>query len=79
MSSSAFPIFIFPIDFRVNKILGFVYMLYAVLVHWEAFPVRYHLNHHYLVTKNYGSHWPIFDMMFGTYQWEAHTPRAKKE
>ena len=74
MSSSAFPTFIFPIDFRVAKIIGFSYMIIAVLVHWDFFPYRYHLNHHYLVTKNYGSHWPIFDILFGTYQWAPFAP-----
>ena len=49
--------------------MGFCYMIFAVLVHWDHFTFsRYHLNHHYLVTKNYGSHWPIFDMFFNTYQ-----------
>lgn len=74
MSSANLPLFLFPIDFRVGKILGFMYMIYAILVHWDFFPVRYHLNHHYLVTKNYGSHWPIFDMLFGTYQAEPFAP-----
>ena len=55
----------------VSKIMGFGYMIFAVLVHWDHFTFsRYHLNHHYLVTKNYGSHWPLFDMFFNTYQWE---------
>ena len=52
----------------VRSVVGLLYMLLAVLVHWDFFPIRYHLNHHYHVTKNYGSHIPIFDWLFDTYQ-----------
>ena len=78
MSSSLFPILVFPCNFYVNKIMGFGYMIFAVLVHWDHFEFsRYHLNHHYLVTKNYGSHWPIFDILFGTYQKEVYIPKDR--
>ena len=46
-------------------------MVLAVFVHWDGFFLRMHNNHHYLVTKNYGSHWPLFDMMFGTYHYDT--------
>eukprot|EP00937_MAST-01D_sp_MAST-1D-sp2_P004126 g4126.t1 len=77
MSSSLVPLLLFPINFYVAKLLSFGYMLLAVFVHWDAFPMRYHLNHHYLVAANFGSHIPIFDMFFGTYHWAngASTPR----
>eukprot|EP01059_Diplonema_ambulator_P012156 TRINITY_DN22363_c0_g1_i1.p1 TRINITY_DN22363_c0_g1~~TRINITY_DN22363_c0_g1_i1.p1 ORF type:complete len:291 (+),score=46.20 TRINITY_DN22363_c0_g1_i1:58-930(+) len=70
MSSSLLPMLLFPSNFFVAKFMAVVYMVLAVLAHWNAFPYRYHLNHHYKVTYNYGSHVPIFDMMFGTYYWE---------
>lgn len=68
MSTSMAPVLLFPINWYVRSTLGLLYMLLAVLVHWDFFPIRYHLDHHYYVVKNYGSHWPIFDMFFGTYQ-----------
>lgn len=68
MSSSMVPTLFFPINWYVRSVVGLAYMLLAVLVHWDAFPLRYHINHHYLVTKNYGSHVPVFDMLFGTYE-----------
>lgn len=68
MSSSMAPVLLFPINWYVRAVIGLLYMLFAVLVHWDFFPIRYHINHHYHVVKNYGSHWPIFDMIFGTYQ-----------
>ncbi|KAJ3408907.1 Cholesterol 25-hydroxylase-like protein [Chytridiales sp. JEL 0842] len=71
MSSSFLGFLIFPINFYVGKAIGLVYMVLAVCVHWDGFPYsRYHINHHYLIKVNYGSHIPIFDMFFGTYQWE---------
>lgn len=76
MSSSFVPVLLFPINWHVRAVLGLLYMLLAVLVHWDFFPVRYHLNHHYYVTKNYGSHIPIFDMLFGTYQGDYWVPSA---
>jgi sterol desaturase/sphingolipid hydroxylase (fatty acid hydroxylase superfamily) len=73
MSSSFIGYIIFPANFYVGKVISFAYMILAVLVHWDGFGLsRYHLNHHYLVTKNYGSHIPIFDIFFGTYQWEPY-------
>ena len=53
----------------------------AVAAHWEGNETtRYHINHHYLVTKNYGSHIPMFDILFGTYQWDeyVHPDSIKK-
>jgi len=71
MSSSFLGYLIFPSNFYVGKIISLLYMILAVLAHWEGFELsRYHINHHYLVTKNYGSHVPIFDILFGTYQWK---------
>lgn len=71
MSSSFLGILIFPINFYAGKIVSLMYMVIAVFAHWDGWYFsRYHINHHYLVTKNYGSHIPIFDMMLGTYQWE---------
>lgn len=70
MSSSFLPVLLFPINCHVRNFIGIMYTLLAVLVHWDFFPIRYHLNHHYYVTKNYGSHVPVFDMLFGTYQGE---------
>jgi len=67
MSSAFFPIVIFPSNYYLYRLLGMSYMILAVLVHWDFFPLRYHLNHHYMVVKNYGSHWSLFDRMFGTY------------
>ena len=67
MSSSFLPVFIFPIDFYVKNCISLCYMILAVLVHWDGFPYKYHLNHHYKVVKNYGSHVPIFDILFNTY------------
>eukprot|EP01060_Flectonema_neradi_P026001 TRINITY_DN34851_c0_g1_i1.p1 TRINITY_DN34851_c0_g1~~TRINITY_DN34851_c0_g1_i1.p1 ORF type:complete len:312 (+),score=20.27 TRINITY_DN34851_c0_g1_i1:56-937(+) len=75
MSSSLLPSLLFPCNFYLAKITSFMYMFLALLVHWDGFPYRYHLNHHYQVLYNYGSHWPIFDIMFGTYYWE---PKDKK-
>ena len=40
---------------------------------------KYHLQHHYLVVKNYGSHWPLFDVLFGTWQWDTFHPDDKKK
>jgi sterol desaturase/sphingolipid hydroxylase (fatty acid hydroxylase superfamily) len=78
MSSSLLPVLLFPINFYWAKLLGFAYMIFAMLVHWDAFEFsRYHVNHHYLVTKNYGSHVPIFDMLFGTYAWDGFTPKDR--
>eukprot|EP00932_Pfiesteria_piscicida_P006857 SRR837773.16827.p1 GENE.SRR837773.16827~~SRR837773.16827.p1 ORF type:complete len:282 (-),score=81.98 SRR837773.16827:26-775(-) len=79
MSSAFIPVLLFPINHFVAKILGLIYMLYAVLVHWDAFSwfSQYHLNHHYLVVKNYGSHIPIYDILFGTYQWEEYVPTGR--
>lgn len=68
MSSSFAPIFFFPINYRVSVAIGLVYMVLAVLVHWDNFPLKYHLNHHYAVVKNYGSHVLLFDWLFGTYK-----------
>jgi len=73
MSSSLAPILVFPINFYVAKVMGLAYMVLAVIVHWDGLPMRYHINHHYMVVKNYGSHVPIFDMMFGTYDWGSFT------
>lgn len=70
MSSSIASSFFFPINFYVKNVIGLGYMIFAVLVHWNKFPFRYHLNHHYKVVKNYGSHIPVFDMFFGTYHYE---------
>eukprot|EP01084_Bolivina_argentea_P108960 194751_1 len=67
MASSFIPVFIFPINFYLKTFISLVYMIIAVLVHWDGFPWKYHLNHHYKVVKNYGSHIPIFDVFFGTY------------
>ena len=69
MSSTLLPSLLFPCNFYVAKFTSFLYMFLALLVHWDGFPYRYHLNHHYQVVYNYGSHWPIFDIMFGTYYW----------
>ena len=79
MSSSFVPTLLFPSHWIAVKVVSFAYMLFAVLVHWDAFHTvsAYHLNHHYLVTKNYGSHIPIFDMIFGTYQWAEYTPKGR--
>ena len=68
MSSSFLPLVFFPLNYVTTVVIGFVYMILAVLVHWDGFPIRYHLNHHYAVVKNYGSHIPLFDMFFGTYK-----------
>ena len=73
MSSSFFGYLIFPINAFVGKSGSLVYMVLAVLSHWDGFHLsRYHINHHYLVTKNYGSHIPLFDIFFNTYQWEPY-------
>jgi sterol desaturase/sphingolipid hydroxylase (fatty acid hydroxylase superfamily) len=79
MSSSVYSFFIFPINFTVAKVVSLAYMVFAVLVHWDAFARfdAYHLNHHYSVTKNYGSHFPIFDIFFGTYEWDSAKPRLR--
>lgn len=81
MSSSFAPLLFFPSNFFVAKIVSLVYMLYSLLVHWDWFHrvSSYHLNHHYCVTKNYGSHIPIFDMLFGTYQWDDVQPPGRAE
>ena len=71
MSCSFFGYLIFPTNFFVGKASSLAYMVLAVLSHWDGFGLsRYHINHHYLVTKNYGSHIPLFDVLFDTYQWE---------
>ncbi len=73
MSSSFIGYLIFPANFYVGKAISLGYMVLAVLAHWDGFYLsRYHVNHHYLVTKNYGSHIPIFDIFFGTYQWDEY-------
>jgi sterol desaturase/sphingolipid hydroxylase (fatty acid hydroxylase superfamily) len=89
MSSSFLGYLIFPSNFFVGKLISLLYLVLAVLAHWEGYEAsRYHINHHYLVTKNYGSHIPIFDMLFGTYQYEKfvhsesiprETEKVKKE
>jgi len=82
MSSSYLGHLLFPANFYVAKIVSLTYMVLAILAHWDGYHVsRYHINHHYLVTKNYGSHVPIFDMLFGTYQWEPYkgVPNSKKK
>ncbi|ELR15188.1 fatty acid hydroxylase superfamily protein [Acanthamoeba castellanii str. Neff] len=80
MSSSFLGYLLFPSNFYVGKAIALVYMVLAVLAHWEGFHLsRYHINHHYLVTKNYGSHVPIFDMLFGTYQWEPYPRKGRVE
>jgi sterol desaturase/sphingolipid hydroxylase (fatty acid hydroxylase superfamily) len=72
MSSSFLGYIIFPSNFFVGKAISLFYMVLAVLAHWEGYQAsRYHINHHYLVTKNYGSHIPIFDILFGTFQWDT--------
>ncbi|CAD7957873.1 unnamed protein product [Amoebophrya sp. A120] len=78
MSSSFIPMLFFPIHLWTMRIVGFFYMILAVLAHWDGFAMRYHLNHHYLVVKNYGSHVPIFDMFFGTYQPNSFFPTCEK-
>ena len=73
MSSSVLGYMIFPTNFFVGKASSLIYMIIAVLSHWDGFGLsRYHINHHYLVTRNYGSHIPIFDIYFKTYQWEEY-------
>lgn len=67
MSSANIAQFFFPINFYARLIVSFGYMVLAIFAHWDAFPYKYHLNHHYKVVKNYGSHIPIFDIIFGTY------------
>jgi sterol desaturase/sphingolipid hydroxylase (fatty acid hydroxylase superfamily) len=79
MSSAFVPVLFFPINFYAEKLIGFAYMMLAVLVHHDNFPLKYHLQHHYLVVKNYGSHWPLFDMLFGTWQWDTFHPDDKKK
>jgi sterol desaturase/sphingolipid hydroxylase (fatty acid hydroxylase superfamily) len=74
MSSAFLPLVLYPQNFYSSRALMFAYMVFAVCVHWEGFQIsRYHINHHYLVTKNYGSHLPIFDIFFGTYQSQPYT------
>jgi sterol desaturase/sphingolipid hydroxylase (fatty acid hydroxylase superfamily) len=68
MSSSFFPMVFFPIHIWAFRIIGFLWLIIALFAHWDGFPMRFHLNHHYVVIKNYGSHLPFFDMFFGTYQ-----------
>lgn len=68
MSSSFVPMVLFPLNYHVAVTIGLLYMILAVLVHWDGFPIKYHLNHHYAVVKNYGSHVPLFDMFFNTYK-----------
>eukprot|EP00386_Alphamonas_edax_P006654 GDKI01021482.1.p1 GENE.GDKI01021482.1~~GDKI01021482.1.p1 ORF type:complete len:326 (-),score=68.70 GDKI01021482.1:24-962(-) len=78
MSSSFFGYVFFPSNFYAGKMVALVYMVFAILAHWDGWGSektgwgRYHINHHYLVTKNYGSHIPIFDIIFGTYQWDPY-------
>ena len=73
MSSSFLGYILFPTNYYVGKFIGFSYVIFAVLVHWDGFDFsRFHINHHYLVTKNYGSHFPFLDMFFGTYQWDKY-------
>ena len=79
MSSAFVPVLFFPVNWYAEKAIGFFYMMLAVLVHHDKFPLKYHLQHHYLVVKNYGSHWPLFDMLFGTWQWETFHPNDKKK
>ncbi len=72
MSSSFLGYLLFPANFFVGKAVSLLYMVLAVAAHWDGSEMsRYHLNHHYLVTKNYGSHIPLFDVLFGTYQWDV--------
>lgn len=68
MSSAFAPMIMLPLNFSVVKSVSFLYMVSAVFLHWDGFPIRYHLQHHYLVVKNYGSHIPVFDIIFGTFQ-----------
>ena len=73
MSSSFLGYALFPTNFFWGKTISLAYMLFAILSHWDGFGFsRYHINHHYLVTKNFGAHIPIFDIFFGTYQWDAY-------
>ena len=79
MSSAFAPVLFFPVNWHAEKLVGFGYMMLAVLVHHDKFPLKYHLQHHYLVVKNYGSHWPLFDVLFGTWQWDTFHPDDKKK
>lgn len=73
MSSSFLGYVFFPANYYVGKVVSLGYMVLAVFAHWDGFDFsRYHINHHYLVTKNYGSHIPIFDIFFGTFQWDTY-------
>ena len=76
MSSTFFPMMMFPINYWVSKVAGLIYLVVAVAAHFDGVPFRYHLYHHYLVTKNYCSHIPIFDILFGTYQWNDYYPKG---
>jgi sterol desaturase/sphingolipid hydroxylase (fatty acid hydroxylase superfamily) len=74
MSSSLLPILLFPSNFYAAKGWSLFYMLWAVLVHHHGFAERFHemhLGHHHFINKNFGSHFPFFDMIFGTYSWEG--------
>jgi sterol desaturase/sphingolipid hydroxylase (fatty acid hydroxylase superfamily) len=35
--------------------------------HWDLFPHKFHLIHHYKFKYNFGSHISIFDIFFDTY------------
>jgi len=60
------PAVFYPCNYMVLKFVQLVFMILAIFAHWDDFPYRYHLNHHYYVTNNFGSHVPIFDWLFGT-------------
>ena len=80
MLSAYIPVILTPIDFRVAKLMGFAYLVLALLVHHDQFTwSRYHQNHHYLVVKNYGSHIPMFDWYFNTWQVEPYYPKSQTE
>lgn len=80
MSSSFIPLMLLPINFWVLRVVGFMYAILAVLVHWDGFVwSRYHLNHHYLIAHNFGSHIPIFDMFFNTYYWGSFFPETEND
>ena len=67
MVSANAPYFLFPCNYYLGKLIDLAYMILAVFVHFDKFPFKYHVNHHYLVNKNFGSHIPIFDLLFDTY------------
>jgi sterol desaturase/sphingolipid hydroxylase (fatty acid hydroxylase superfamily) len=71
MSSSFVGYLVFPSHFYTTKAISLLYMVASVVVHWEGWELtRYHINHHYMVTKNFGGFVPFYDMILGTYQWE---------